>query len=200
MTHAELIIATRNAHKAKEIAALLPGYCIRSLSDFPNLPDVPETGHTFAENAALKALAVSTSVPGMVLADDSGLCVDALSGMPGIFSARYAGVHGDDAANNEKLLGELAALPSQAPFRAHFACAMCLARNSQVLGEFMGILHGSISLTPCGSGGFGYDPLFIPDGFASTLAELSPEQKNSISHRAKALEQVVTFLRTAHRE
>lgn len=194
MNPPELIVATRNLHKAEEIAAILPNLHIRTLAEFPNLPDVPETGHTFAENAALKALAVSKEVAGMVLADDSGLCVDALSGMPGIFSARYAGVHGDDAANIRKLLRELSSLPSRAPFHAHFTCAMCLAQSGYVLADFIGTLPGAISLSPCGSAGFGYDPVFIPQGFSASLAQLSPQQKNSISHRAKALLQVKKFL------
>ncbi len=191
----ELILASRNAHKAHEIAAMLPAWRIRTLADFPDMPEVQETGRSFAENAALKARQVSTRVSGVVLADDSGLCVDALSGMPGILSARYAGEHGNDAANNRKLLNELAVLSGQAPFRAHFACAMCLARDGQAIANFLGCLPGRITLFPRGSNGFGYDPLFVPDGFTCTLAQLSADQKNVISHRAKALEQVVAFLK-----
>lgn len=190
----ELILATRNAHKAHEIAAMLPACRIRTLTDFPDIPEVQETGHNFAENAALKARQISTCAGGVVLADDSGLCVEALSGMPGILSARYAGEHGNDDANNRKLLAELRVLPALAPFRAHFACAMCLARSGQVLANFTGCLPGCVILSPRGSNGFGYDPLFVPDGFSQTLAELSADQKNTISHRARALEQVIAFL------
>ncbi len=189
----ELVIATRNAHKAQEIAAMIPSCHIRTLADFPELPEVEETGRSFAENAMLKAQQISARIGGMVLADDSGLCVEALSGMPGILSARYAGDHGNDDANNRKLLAELTALPSLAPFRAHFACAMCLARDGKALANFTGCLPGCITLSPRGCKGFGYDPLFVPDGFSCTLAELSAEQKNAISHRAKALKQVVAY-------
>ncbi len=190
----DLIIATHNAHKAQEISAILPTYRIRSLADYPNLPEVQETGRSFAENAALKARQVSTQVNGLVLADDSGLCVDALSGAPGILSARYAGEHGDDVANNRKLLAELAVLPALAPFRAHFVCAMCLAQNGQQLANFTGTLPGVITLSPRGTNGFGYDPLFVPDGFSCTLAELPAEQKNTISHRAAALRQLSEWI------
>lgn len=188
----ELIIATQNAHKAQEIAAILPADCsIRTLADFPDLPAVEETGLTFAENAELKAVALSRLVEGWVLADDSGLCVDALGGSPGILSARYAGEHGNDAANNRKLLAELRALPGLAPHAAHFTCAMCLARGGRVEAAFTGILSGHITLQPRGEHGFGYDPLFVPEDYAgSTLAELPSEVKNSISHRARALAQL----------
>lgn len=186
----ELIIATQNAHKAAEIAAILPASCtIRTLADYPELPPVEETGRTFAANAAQKALALSRHVEGWVLADDSGLCVDALGGSPGILSARYAGEHGNDAANNRKLLGELSALSGEAPYHARFVCALCLAKGGQVCAEFIGELPGVITLQPRGTNGFGYDPLFIPQGYPhQTLAELSAETKNSISHRARALE------------
>ena len=193
----ELIIATRNTHKAKEIAAMLPACRVRTLADFPDLPEVEENGHSFAENAALKAQQISARVDGTVLADDSGLCVEALSGMPGVLSARYAGEHGNDDANNRKLLAELAVLPVLAPFRAKFVCAMCLARSGQVLANFTGCLSGRITLSPRGANGFGYDPLFVPDGFSCTLAELPAEQKNAISHRFKALNQVVDYLDAA---
>lgn len=190
-----LTIATGNAHKAAEIAAILPASCtIRTLADFPDLPPVEETGRTFAANAAQKALALSQQVEGWVLADDSGLCVDALGGSPGILSARYAGEHGNDAANNRKLLAELHALQGQAPFRARFVCAMCLAKGGQVCAEFLGELPGFITLQPRGANGFGYDPLFVPEGYAgSTLAELPSAVKNRISHRARALEQLAQW-------
>ena len=196
----ELIIATQNAHKAAEIAAILPPTCtIRTLSDFPELPAPEETGHTFAQNAAQKALAISAQLgDSWVLADDSGLCVDALGGSPGILSARYAGEHGNDAANNRKLLAELAALPGLAPFSARFVCAMCLAMGGQVRAEFLGELHGHITLQPRGAHGFGYDPLFIPAGYTSTLAELPASEKNAISHRARALQQLAAWQPTAH--
>ncbi len=190
-----LILATRNAHKAREIADMLPpGYELRTLADFPGLPDVEETGRSFAENAALKATAISAALPGLVLADDSGLCVDALCGAPGVLSARFAGEHGDDAANNRKLLRELAALPGEAPYTARFACAMCLARGGQAIARFMGTVEGRITLAPSGNAGFGYDPLFIPEGWQQTFADMPADAKNAISHRSRALAQLVAFL------
>ena len=188
-----LIVATRNAHKAQEIAAILPeGYEVRTLADFPDAPEVEETADTFAGNAALKACGISALLPGMVLADDSGLCVDALGGAPGVMSARYAGEHGNDAANNARLLQELANQPQ--PYTARFMCAMCLSKGGRVLAEFTGKVEGSITLTPAGEHGFGYDPLFVPAGYDCTMAQLPAEQKNTISHRADALQQLMKWL------
>lgn len=190
-----LTIATRNAHKAQEIAAILPPhFTVRTLADYPTLPDVEETGTTFAENAALKACGISAALPGLVLADDSGLCVDALAGAPGVYSARYAGEHGNDAANNAKLLADLAALPADTAKTARFMCAMCLAEGGRVKAEFIGKVEGSITATPAGKHGFGYDPLFVPHGYTCTMAELPAEEKNRISHRADALQQFLAFI------
>ncbi|MBQ2378895.1 MAG: RdgB/HAM1 family non-canonical purine NTP pyrophosphatase [Akkermansia sp.] len=189
-----LIVATRNAHKAQEIAAILPeGYEVRTLADFPDAPEVEETADTFAGNAALKACGISALLPGMVLADDSGLCVDALGGAPGVMSARYAGEHGNDAANNARLLQELANLPQS--HTARFMCAMCLSEGGRVLAEFTGKVEGSITLTPAGEHGFGYDPLFVPIGYDCTMAQLPAAQKNTISHRADALQQLMKWLK-----
>lgn len=190
-----LIVATRNAHKAQEIAAILPeGYEVRTLADYPQAPEVEETADTFAGNAALKACGISALLPGLVLADDSGLCVDVLGGAPGVMSARYAGEHGNDAANNARLLQELATLPP--PHTARFMCAMCLAEGGQVLAEFTGKVEGRITATPAGEHGFGYDPLFVPAGYDCTMAQLPAEQKNAISHRADALRQLMDWMRT----
>ena len=190
-----LTIATRNAHKAQEIAAILPPhFTVRTLADYPTLPDVEETGTTFAENAALKACGISAALPGLVLADDSGLCVDALAGAPGVYSARYAGEHGNDAANNAKLLADLAALPATTPKTARFMCAMCLAEGGRVKAEFIGKVEGSITAIPAGEHGFGYDPLFVPHGYTCTMAQLPAEEKNRISHRADALQQFLAFI------
>ena len=190
-----LTIATRNAHKAQEIAAILPPhFTVRTLADYPTLPDVEETGTTFAENAALKACGISAALPGLVLADDSGLCVDALAGAPGVYSARYAGEHGNDAANNAKLLADLAALPADTTKTARFMCAMCLAEGGRVKAEFIGKVEGSITATPAGEHGFGYDPLFVPHGYTCTMAQLPAEEKNRISHRADALQQFLAFI------
>ena len=188
-----IIVATRNAHKAQEIAAILPdGYEVRTLADYPDAPEVEETADTFAGNAALKACGISALLPGMVLADDSGLCVDALGGAPGVMSARYAGEHGNDAANNAHLLQELASQPQ--PYTARFMCAMCLSEGGRVLAEFTGKVEGCITLTPAGEHGFGYDPLFVPAGYDCTMAQLPAEQKNTISHRADALQQLMQWL------
>ena len=189
-----LIVATRNAHKVQEIAAMLPAeYEVHSLADFPDAPEVEETADTFAGNAALKACGISDILPGMVLADDSGLCVDALGGAPGVMSARYAGEHGNDAANNARLLQELAAVPQ--PHTARFMCAMCVAQGGKVLAEFVGKVEGSITSAPAGEHGFGYDPLFVPAGYDCTMAQLPAEQKNAISHRADALQQFLAWTR-----
>ncbi len=190
-----LTLASRNAHKAEEIARMLPPHVtVRTLADYPSLPEVEETGRRFAENAARKAMEISALLPGLGLADDSGLCVDALCGAPGILSARFAGEHGDDAANNAKLLRELAPLLGEAPFNARFICAMCLAEGGRELAAFEGVVEGHITLAPRGVNGFGYDPLFVPCGHRRTMAELAAWEKNSLSHRAHALRQVVEFL------
>lgn len=187
-----LTIATRNKHKAQEIAAILPQhFLVKTLADYPALPEVEETGSTFAANARLKACGIAALLPGLVLADDSGLCVDALGGAPGVISARYAGEHGNDAANNARLLQELAALPE--PYTASFRCAMCLAEAGEVKAEFEGRVNGTITLTPAGKHGFGYDPLFVPAGYNCTMAELPAEEKNRISHRADALQQLMRY-------
>lgn len=193
-----LTIATRNAHKAQEIAAILPPhFTVRTLADYPDLPDVAETGTTFAANAALKACGISAALPGLVLADDSGLCVDALGGAPGVYSARYAGEHGNDTANNAKLLADLAPLRRESPPTARFMCAMCLAEAGQVQAEFVGKVEGCITDTPAGEHGFGYDPLFIPTGYTCTMAELPADEKNRISHRADALQQFLAYIRSS---
>lgn len=191
-----LILATRNAHKAKEIAEILPPeYEARTLADYPGAPEVEETGRTFAANAALKACAISAAFPGLVLADDSGLCVEALGGYPGILSARYAGGHGDDAANNAKLLRELRAMAGLQPFGACFICAMSLAKGGKEIAAFAGRVNGRITLFPRGSQGFGYDPLFVPEGYNCSMAELPAQTKNRISHRADALRQFADWIR-----
>lgn len=187
-TQITLTLASRNRHKAEEIAAILPPhFTVKTLADYPELPEIEETGTTFAANAALKACGISALIPGWVLADDSGLCVDALDGAPGVYSARYAGEHGNDAANNAKLLADLAALPADTTRTARFMCAMCLAEQGSIKTEVCGKVEGSIAHAPAGANGFGYDPLFIPCGYDCTMAELAAEVKNEISHRADAL-------------
>ncbi|MBR2144244.1 MAG: RdgB/HAM1 family non-canonical purine NTP pyrophosphatase [Akkermansia sp.] len=189
MTRIPLLIATRNAHKAREFARILPPqFELKTLADFPGAPDPEETGTTFEANAAIKAESISAVFPGLVVSDDSGICVDALGGMPGVYSARYAGTHGDDEGNNRKMLAELAAKPESAkPFSARYVCAISVARAGRELASFVGKVEGQITLNPRGTGGFGYDPLFIPAGYDCTMAEISAEEKNRISHRGEAL-------------
>lgn len=188
-------IATGNAHKAKEIARILPPqYEVHLLSEHGNLPEPVETGRTFAANAACKACSYSALIDGLVIADDSGLCVDVLNGQPGVISARYAGTHGDDQSNNNKLLRELSVMLGQQPFTARYMCSVSLAKEGQQLANFTGKVEGAMTLAPRGTNGFGYDPLFIPEGFDCTMAELQPEVKDSISHRARALQQLADFL------
>jgi XTP/dITP diphosphohydrolase len=186
-----LLIATKNAHKTSEIQAILGnGWQVEDLTGHPEIPAPEETGATFAENASIKALAASRIFPEYVLADDSGLEVDALAGAPGVQSARYSGLNATDARNRARLLKELSGVESKARFR----CVMALAQHGKVLGSFEGAVEGRIGLTERGAGGFGYDSLFFPDGFTETFGELSCEIKNSLSHRARAVALARDFL------
>lgn len=195
MNKIPVLIATRNAHKAKEIARILPApYEVHTMAEYPDIPDPVENGTTFAANAAIKAESVSARVPGLVVADDSGICVDLLNGAPGVMSARFCGEHGKDDENNRKLLRELVALPGQAPYKAHYACVISLAQDGKEIASFSGTVEGQITLTPTGTGGFGYDPLFIPDGYKCTMAQLTAEEKDAISHRARALRLLADYL------
>ena len=153
-----------------------------------------EDGATFFENARLKALTISRQIAGLILADDSGLEVDSLGGAPGIYSARYAGENATDEANRQKLLVELSLLRLGSSRAARFRCSLVLARAGQVLATFEGAVKGQILPEERGRDGFGYDPLFQPDGFEQSFAELSSEEKNAISHRAKAAAKLRTFL------
>lgn len=186
-----VVVATRNAHKVEEIRAILKGFEIRDLSVIENPPLVEETGTTFLENATLKALSISRLTDDLVLSDDSGLEVDALDGDPGVYSSRYAGEEGNDALNNAKLLRELEETSNR---QARFRCVMVLARQGEPLADFSGAVEGTILPDRQGEGGFGYDPLFVPDGFQESFAELGEEVKNSLSHRARALSQVAQWL------
>jgi XTP/dITP diphosphohydrolase len=185
----QLLLATRNAHKAREFSEILgPGFAVHDLSAEPAAPAIEETGRTFAENAILKAVSISMQFPGLVVGDDSGLEVDVLDGSPGIYSARYAGPDAKDTENIARLLGKLAAHRGAEPLTARFRCVLALARNGAVLGTFEGVMEGTIVETARGNSGFGYDPVFLPAGSARTFAELSAEEKNRISHRARATE------------
>jgi len=183
-----LLVSTRNAHKVGEIRAILgPDFEVSDLSILPHMPEVEETGATFEENAALKAVAASMLFDGWVLADDSGLEVDALGGAPGVISARYAGEPSNDAANNALLLKNLSGVRGK-DRSARFRCVMVVARNGRKLAAFSGSVEGIIINEPKGTSGFGYDPLFVPEGFCETFAQLGAETKNGLSHRARALQ------------
>jgi len=183
-----LLVSTRNAHKLGEIRAILGSeYNVCGLDVLADFPEVEETGDTFEENAALKAVAASRVFPGYVLADDSGLVVDALGGDPGVRSARYAGESAADADNNALLLKNLADVPTEHR-TARFECIMVLALGGKVEAVFRGVVEGRILESPSGVGGFGYDPLFLPEGYSESFAALGGEIKNRISHRARALE------------
>jgi XTP/dITP diphosphohydrolase len=201
-----LVLATRNAHKVEELSRILASVGLdgglAGLDSFPDAPEVPEIGLTFADNALLKARAIASSTGLPAVADDSGLCVDALHGMPGVFSARWSGRHGDDRANLELVLGQLADVSERG---AQFVCAAALVLPSSTppltpsstpdisdMSEqrrewtVTGVLAGSLTRKPRGNGGFGYDPIFVPEGSTLTTAELAPEEKDAISHRGRA--------------
>jgi XTP/dITP diphosphohydrolase len=193
-----LILATRNAGKITELKAILAAaglpHDLVGADAYPEIPDVKETGVTFAENALLKAQALADATGLPAVADDSGLCVDILGGAPGIFSARWSGTHGDDAANLKLLLAQLADI--EHPHRAaHFACAAALALPDGTERVVEGRLRGTLRDAPSGTNGFGYDPVLQPDGESRTCAELSPEEKNAISHRGKAFRALVPVVR-----
>lgn len=186
-----LIVATRNKGKAAEFRALCQsvGYEVQTLLDIPELADVEETGTTFEENARLKAETIANQLNTYVIADDSGLVVDALGGMPGVYSARYAGDHKSDAANNAKLLAALSEVPRHHR-TASFQCVIALAHPTKETRLFKGRIDGQIAEIPRGENGFGYDPLFYVPSKGKTMAELSEDEKNCVSHRAKAIKQL----------
>jgi XTP/dITP diphosphohydrolase len=185
----QLIVATRNAHKMREIQRILgPAFSVSDLSAHPEIPDIRETGKSFEENAILKAVGTSRYLLGFIVADDSGLEVDALGGAPGIFSARYAGENATDKQNIDRLLRELTRTGvEETKTSARFRCIIALAQQAELLGTFEGSVEGTIVERARGSNGFGYDPIFVPRGFEETFAELPSEVKNTISHRAKAI-------------
>ncbi|MBO4978302.1 MAG: RdgB/HAM1 family non-canonical purine NTP pyrophosphatase [Muribaculaceae bacterium] len=194
----QLIVATRNVHKLREIGAMLSGrYRVLGLDDIGCSDDIPEDGDTFEANAVAKALWVRSRYGVDCIADDSGLEVDALGGAPGVHSARYAGTAHDDAANNARLLRELQGVADRS---ARFRTVLALVRGDSDPLFFSGSIEGSILETPRGDGGFGYDPLFRPDGWNCTFAEGTPEAKNAVSHRRRALDKLVEFLDTENRQ
>src|SRR5205085_4373859 len=185
----DLVLATRNPHKTKEFRALLGvEFTLIDLSDFPEIVLPKETGRTFAENAMLKARSVSQDRQSLIVADDSGLEVDVLAGAPGIYSARYAGENASDAENVDKLLRELSTRHvTTEKLSARFRSVIALARSGKLLDTFEGVVEGNIVDSPRGTAGFGYDPVFQPTGFEQTFAEMPPDMKNKISHRAQAI-------------
>lgn len=184
-----VVLATRNEHKVVEVRRIFAAAAVDvelvGLDAFPDAPDVAETGLTFEENALLKARAIAHRTGLPTIADDSGLAVDVLGGMPGIFSARWSGRHGDDAANLELLLAQLADV-ADADRGAAFVCAAALATPDGAEDVVRGELRGSIVTQPRGTNGFGYDPVFVPDGEVRTTAEMAPAEKDAISHRGLA--------------
>lgn len=192
----ELLIATHNAGKVREALPLLDGLRLRlrSLTEFPLIGEVEETGATFAENAALKAKGYAAQTGLWTLADDSGLEVAALGGAPGVFSARYGGEGASDAERTARLLDELART-NDSERRARFVCVIAIADPyASLVHSSTGICEGRIALAPRGEGGFGYDPVFIPDGYQQSFGELPTEIKQRISHRARALAAMRSFL------
>jgi XTP/dITP diphosphohydrolase len=198
MSTPRLVLATRNRHKIAELRAILAEAALDielvGADAYPDVPDVAETGLSFAENALLKAHALARATGLPAVADDSGLCVDVLGGAPGIFSARWAGRHGDDKANLELLLAQLADITD--PHRiARFSCAAALALPDGTERVVEGRLEGTLRTEPAGTGGFGYDPVLQPLGETRTCAELTPEEKNAISHRGRAFRALVPTVR-----
>jgi len=191
-----LLLATRNAHKTREFCEILGNeFVVRDLSAEPDAPEIEETGSTFAENAILKAVAISQRFPGLVVGDDSGLEVDALGGAPGVYSARYSGPGAKDSDNIARLLSELSKVSIGPPYPARFRCVLALARDGELVVAFEGTVEGAIVEAPRGMDGFGYDPVFQPTGLAETFGEIAPEEKNRISHRANAIRLLRTALR-----
>ena len=193
-TRKTLLIATRNEGKTREFKAMFSqlGYDIKNLNDFPELAEVAETGMTFEENARLKAETISELTGEIVLADDSGLMVEVLGGLPGVWSARFAGEHATDAANNAKLLHELASTavsPEKRKAKFHTTLVVAAPEKSSLVVE--GEWHGAIATIPKGDDGFGYDPLFVDEETGRTAAQMTLEQKNKVSHRARALQNLL---------
>ncbi len=189
-TAAKLVLATRNPAKLAELSRILADGRVPvdlvTLDGFPDLPEVAETGRTFAENALLKARAVAAFTGLPAVADDSGICIDALNGMPGVLSARWSGAHGDDEANLRLVLAQLVDVPP-GQRGAHFACAAALVLPSGSEHVTEGVLDGSVIDAPRGTNGFGYDPIFVPESSGLTTAEMAAADKDKISHRGRAL-------------
>lgn len=194
-----LLLATRNAHKTREVREILgAGWIVADLTAHPEIADVEETGATFEENARLKAVAAARHFDGWVMADDSGLEVDALGGAPGVRSARFAGDGATMAGNRALLRERLAGVPA-GDRAARFRCALALARDGEVVAVFDGVVEGTVIDVERGGGGFGYDPLFVPEGHDRTFAELPAAVKHTLSHRGRAMARLAEFLRREDR-
>jgi XTP/dITP diphosphohydrolase len=192
-----LVLGSRNQKKLKEMLALLGDLplSLSDLSPYPDAPDVEETADTFVGNATLKAAQLAPVLGAWVLGEDSGLCVPALGGAPGIYSARYSGTHGDDRANNDKLLREMAHLTGDRRAAYYVSTAVLADPTGRVVGAVEGRCHGVIVGARRGTGGFGYDPLFLVPEYGKTFGELPPEVKQQMSHRARAFEQLRPIIR-----
>ena len=186
----DLILATHNPHKAEELKAMLPQFNVKTLADLKMMDDIPETAPDLEGNSFIKATTIFEKFGGIVVADDSGLEVNALSGAPGVHSARYAGKPRNDTRNTEKLLH---ALLNKTNRNAQFRTVITLMSAKETC-QFEGIVKGTINTQPKGADGFGYDPVFTPEGYDKTFAEISQHKKNSISHRANAIKRLVAFL------
>jgi XTP/dITP diphosphohydrolase len=192
-----LLVATRNPHKTREFVRLLGlDFSLQDLRAYPEIDEIVEDGATFEANARLKATTVSRQMEGWVLADDSGLEVDSLGGNPGVRSARFASDWATDAENRARLLSELAKLPEGTSRAGRFRCVLALSRSGEIIAIFEGLVEGEIAANERGTGGFGYDPLFRPRGREETFAEMSPNEKDRLSHRSAAVAHVRRFFRT----
>lgn len=191
----DIVLATRNKKKIEEMIRILCGMDIKilTLDDFPSCPEVEEDANTFEGNAVKKALAITKCTNKIAVADDSGLEVYSLNGAPGVRSARYAGENADDVSNVRKLLNEMENVPDEKR-GARFVCCIALAFPDGRIEKFLGFVDGKISREPRGKMGFGYDPVFIPEGYKSTFAEMASEEKDSISHRGRAIEELKRYL------
>jgi XTP/dITP diphosphohydrolase len=197
-----ICIATRNENKVHEMGPVLaPYWIVKSSVNYPEMAEIEEieeTGDTFLANATLKAIATSHAIEDYVIADDSGLECDALDGAPGVFSARYGGIPSSTERNNAKLLQELDRVGAKTPQQrsARFRCVLALALGGELVTSFEGTCEGTIALGPKGTNGFGYDPLFIPQGYARTFGQLTEKTKMGLSHRGLALKRFVEWCKT----
>lgn len=187
MNQKTVVVASNNAHKLREIAQIFPEYKILSAKEAGFYDEVEETGATFQENALIKARAACAALRLPVIADDSGLCVNALAGEPGVYSARYSGAHGDDASNRAKLLKNMQGVADRT---AYFCCAIAMVFPDGKELSAEGRTHGLILDQECGNGGFGYDPLFFSDDLKKSFGEATAEEKNGVSHRYRALQEL----------